>query len=323
VSAQAAKNEQDPEPKKAADPKTDKEPEKGRYEDPPMTLWEHLAELRKRLVIAIIALGLCACVAWEYREEILGWLVLPFADAWRNEHLPGEPKLHFPTPMAAFFSYFKLSLIAGVFGAAPIIAYQLWAFIAPGLYAKEKKYIIPFVLGSTILFVGGGYFGWRTAFPVAFEYLLGLSGTLKTVGVEVVPTVMMGDYIDMVVQMLLGFGLAFELPLVLLFMSMIGMISYLHLIYYGRWFVVAIFVFAAIITPSTDIASQLTMAVPMLGLYGISIGLAYFLGKAPSESQRESFKRKREERRREREEDMKKRREQKAAARKKSDEKKD
>ncbi|HHH30322.1 MAG TPA: twin-arginine translocase subunit TatC [Polyangiaceae bacterium] len=261
-----------------------------------MTIWEHLAELRKRLIIIIIVLVVAAGLAWEIRETLLAFLVKPYVDAWRENGVPGNPMLHFQTPAAAFMAYFKLSLLGGAVIAAPIIFYQLWAFVAPGLYAKEKKFVIPFVISSTLLFVGGGYFGWKLAFPLAFKYLLGLGGSLSQivlpldVELAVTPTVMMGDYISFVTRMLLGFGLIFEIPLFIFFLSVAGIINYLHLIRYGRWFVVAAFLVAAMLTPP-DITSQTMMALPMIALYVLSILLAYIFGKPPTDAQREAFKR--------------------------------
>jgi sec-independent protein translocase protein TatC len=264
------------------------EQEQTEYDDPPMTIWEHLSELRRRTVYTLIALAIGIAASWELREVILGYLVIPFRDAWLAEALPGEVKLHFQSPAAAFLGYFKISLYGGAVVAAPVIFYQIWAFVAPGLYAKEKKFVIPFVICSTGLFGGGGYFGWRAVFPVAFRYLLSLSGNLKAVDVAVAPTVMLGDYIGFVTRMLLGFGLIFEIPLFIFFLSIAGIVNYLHLIRYGRWFVVGAFVASAIITPP-DVSSQLMMAVPMIILYIVSIGLAALFGNKPSEAQREAF----------------------------------
>lgn len=276
------------------------------YHDPPMTIWDHLTELRKRLVISVVTLVIGAGIGWEFRETLLTFMTQPFVDAWVAEGLSGKPMLHFQTPAAAFFAYFKLSLLGGAAMAAPVIFYQLWAFVAPGLYAKEKKFIIPFVVSSTALFVGGGYYGWRFAFPLAFEYLLGLSGNIEQGGLDVTPTVMMGDYIDFVTRMLLGFGLIFEIPLFIFFLSVAGVVNYLQLIRYGRWFVVAAFVVAAIITPP-DVVSQIMMALPMLVLYAGSIILAYVFGKPPTEAQREEYRKNKEEAKRFREIDRERR----------------
>jgi sec-independent protein translocase protein TatC len=147
--------------------------------------------------------------------------------------------------------------------------------------------------------VGGGYFGWRAAFPIAFRYLLGLSGTLGAQDIAIKPTVMMGDYITFVTRMLVAFGLMFEIPLVVFFLSIAGVVNYLHLIHYGRWFVVVAFAIAAVFTPP-DIASQLMMAIPMIVLYGSSILLAWIFGRRPSQAQRDAYaarKRRKRERR--------------------------
>lgn len=258
-------------------------------EDGPMTFWEHLDELRKRLIWSIVTFFVACLIGWEFHEQILAALVKPFANSWVSEGIPGTPSLHFASPAAAFTGYLKLSMIGGAALASPVIFYQLWSFVAPGLYAREKRYVIPFVLSSTLLFVGGGYFGWRTAFPITFNYFLGMSGSVGSQNLNLVPTVMMSEYIDFVGQMLLGFGIIFELPLLLLFLSIAGIINYLQLIRFGRWFVLVAFIVAAIITPP-DITSQLLMAVPMCLLYVISIGLAYLFGKKPTEEQREAHR---------------------------------
>lgn len=290
------------------------EPEGG-YDDPPMTIWDHLRELRKRVVIILVVLVVFSGISWEFRELLLRFMTEPFVNAWREQGISGKPMLHFQTPAAAFFAYFKLSLLGGVAMAAPVIFYQVWAFIAPGLYAKEKKFIIPFAVSSSALFVGGGYYGWRFAFPLAFQYLLGLSGNIEEGGLDVTPTVMMGEYIDFVTRMLLGFGLIFEIPLFIFFLSVAGVVNYLQLIRYGRWFVVGAFVVAAIITPP-DVVSQIMMALPMLILYAGSIGLAYLFGKPPTEAQREAYKQNREENKKAREAERLRLRAEKEALRK-------
>ncbi len=267
------------------------------YRDPPMTIWQHLAELRRRLIIALIAIAIGCIAAWELREWLLVQLVDPFATAWRVQNLPGEPTLHFASPAAAFIAYLKLAIVGGAAMASPVVFYQLWRFVAPGLYGREKRYVIPFVLSSSVLFVGGGYFGWRAAFPIAFRYLLSMSDAMGERGVVIAPTVMMGDYISFVSRLLVAFGLVFEIPLVVFFLSVAGVVNYLQLIRYGRWFVIVAFVLAAFITPP-DIASQVLMAVPMVVLYGGSILLAYFFGKKPTEAQRRAYARRKKRRQR-------------------------
>lgn len=257
-------------------------------ESEPMTFWEHLDELRKRIIWSVLSFFVACFVAWEVREPMLAFLVKPFSDSWKAQGIPGNASLHFGAPGAAFVAYIKLTMIGGVALAAPMIFYQLWAFVAPGLYAREKKFVIPFVLFSTFLFVGGGYFGWRAAFPITFDYFLSMSGTVGDT-ITITPTVMMGEYIDFVAQMLLAFGIIFEIPLFILFLSIAGIVNYLQLIRFGRWFILVAFVVAAIVTPP-DATSQIMMAVPMCLLYGFSIGLAFVFGKPPTDAQREEYR---------------------------------
>lgn len=262
-------------------------------EDKPMTFWEHLDELRKRIIYSVLAFFGACFAAWELKERMLGILVKPFAEAWRAQGLRGDPSLHFGAPGAAFMAYLKLSMIGGAAIAAPVIFYQLWSFVAPGLYAREKRFVIPFVFFSTLLFVGGGYFGWKLAFPITFNYFLSMSGTVGSEAVTITPTVMMLEYLDFCAQLLLAFGMIFEIPLFIFFLSVAGIVNYLQLIRFGRWFVLVAFVVAAIVTPP-DATSQIIMAVPMCILYAVSIGVAWLFGKPPTEAQREAYRRRKE-----------------------------
>jgi sec-independent protein translocase protein TatC len=254
--------------------------------DKKMTIWEHLDELRARLVKAIIAYMIGATVAWTYREPILAWLWKPFAQSWRDAGIQGDPAINFAAPSDIFTAYFKLALIGGLLLAAPVMFYQLWAYVAPGLYKKEKKIVIPFVFFSTFLFVGGGLFGWRVAFPITFKWFLDLARGESTDPTVLIirPVVMLPQYLDFVGQMLLGFGIVFELPIFILFLSIVGVVNYLQLIRFGRWFVLVAFTVAAIFTPP-DTTSQIVMAVPMCLLYVVSIGLAFLFGKRPSKEE--------------------------------------
>lgn len=244
-------------------------------DDKPMTFWEHLEELRKRIVRSMLVLIVGCSIAWSYKDRILETIVRPFSDSWRAEGIPGEPSLHFAAPGDAFLAYFNLSLIGGIALTAPFLFYQLWAFVAPGLYAREKRYAIPFVVCSSALFVGGGYFGYLTAFPVTFGYLLSLSGPVGTT-ITVTPTVMMGDYIGFVTKLLLGFGIVFEIPILFSFLALAGIVNHKQMIKWSRYYIFGAFVVAAVLTPP-DWASQLVMAVPACLLYGISIGLVWLL----------------------------------------------
>lgn len=244
----------------------------------PMTFWEHLEELRKRLVYAMGAL-ICGCaVAWGFKERIFEIVTKPFVAAWQAQHIAGAPMLHFASPAAAFTGYVKLAVIGGAALSSPVVFYELWAFIAPGLYAREKRYVVPFVFLSSLLFAGGIYFGFRMAFPVAFQSLLGFAGKVGDAPISITPTVMMGEYIDFVTWLSLGYGLVSEIPLVITFLAMAGVVNYKQLIRVARWAVLVAFVAAAVITPP-DVMSMMILAVPMCGLYLVSIPLAFVFGK--------------------------------------------
>jgi sec-independent protein translocase protein TatC len=245
-----------------------------------MSLWDHLNELRVRIIRSLLAIAVGVGVAWIYREPILAWLTRPYTVAWASLKLSGQPNLHFPGPADLFFSYLKLSVIGGVVFALPIVFYQLWAFIAPGLYAKEKRFALPFVASSSLLFAVGLYFGWRVALPLAYRYLLGLSGAVAGSNLRVTPTIMIEQYLDSIAQMLIAFGAAFELPVLALFLSLAGIITYRHLLRFSRYFIVVAFIIAAIFTPP-DVVSQLILAVPLCALYGLSIVVTWIFGRRP------------------------------------------
>ena len=138
--------------------------------DKTMSFWDHLDELRRRIIAVALAFAAGAGVSWYYRERILEWVSYPFIQAWKSGHLKGEPQLHFAAPAALFMAYMKLALLGGFVLALPFILYQVWAFVAPGLYAREKRFAVPFVLASTALFAVGGLFGFTIAFVrVAFS----------------------------------------------------------------------------------------------------------------------------------------------------------
>lgn len=299
---------------------TPKEPE-GPEDDKTMSFWEHLDELRVRLTRAAMAYVVAMFAAWAVKDPILAWLWKPFVDSWKAEKLAGEPKLHFAAPGDAFVAYFKLSMIAGLGLAAPMLFYQLWAFIAPGLYRREKRYAGGFVFFSSFFFVGGALFGWRMAFPISFQYFLGLTADAKSAGITLEPTVMVGDYLDFVSQMLLAFGVIFELPLLLTFLSMLGVVNYLQLYRFGRWFVVIASILGAVLSPP-DTTSMIIMTVPLVVLYFVSIGLAYLFGVKPSAMELENYRNEQEAKRLQRERERKEKQEQARAEREREREQK-
>jgi sec-independent protein translocase protein TatC len=242
-----------------------------------MTFWEHLDELRSRLVKALAAFALGAVVAWFFKEDLLIVLTKPFVDGWHSAD-GSRPSLHFPAPASLFLAYVKLAVLGGFVLGLPIILYQFWSFIAPGLYAREKRFAIPFVVMSCALFAAGAYFGWRFVFPVAFDYLLGFAQVPVDSPIQVEPTVMINEYLEFMTHALVAFGLVFEIPVVVFFLTVAGVVDHTHLIKFFRYFVVVAFIIAAIITPP-DPMSQLMLAIPLCVLYGISIGIAWLFSK--------------------------------------------
>ncbi len=255
--------------------KVDEEEPDAPEDDKPMTFWEHLEELRSRIVRSVIAIFAGMCAIWYFKEDILVALYKPFHDAWKAQDPNAETTLNFKSPGDAFSGYVNMCLVGGIVIAAPVIFYQLWSFVAPGLYAREKRYVIPFVTFSSALFIGGAYFGYRVALAISFGYFLSFSGDLGGI-VRIQPTIMMEDYLDFILKMLLGFGIIFEIPVLCLFLARIGLLTHRKMIRWARYYVFIAAVVAAALTPP-EATSMMVMFVPALGLYFGSIGLVYLV----------------------------------------------
>ena len=250
--------------------------EQGPEEDLHMTFFEHLGELRSRLIKSLIPFIPAFIAAWIFRERIFSLLVIPLTKAWQSMGL-GTPKLHFASPVDPMVVYLKQSAIVAFLVASPWVFYQLWMFISPGLYAREKRFVIPFVLASTVCFTIGGLFGWFYIFPPTFATLMDFSGQLPGGVVEIQPTLMMGEYVSFVSQMLFVFGVTFEVPVIITFLSLANIVSYKQLVKFGRWWVVVASALAAVLTPTQDALSMLLLMGPLVGLYYLAVGLAYFI----------------------------------------------
>jgi sec-independent protein translocase protein TatC len=247
--------------------------------DVKMTIWEHLAELRTRIVKAAIALILGAGGCWAYRVRLLDWLVKPYQDAWAARHLPGKVELQTLGPADTFVGYLQLSLVGGVVIAIPVIFYQLWAFISPGLYTREKRMIIPFVLFSSVLFVSGVLFAYYVAFPFTFGYFLSLLGPLGEGegGAILTSRPTLEFYLDFSTQMLLAFGFVFELPLFISFLVLAGIVTPKQLLKFSRWAILGSFALGAVVTPGPEVSSQIAVSGALVALYFLSIGIAFIL----------------------------------------------
>jgi len=222
----------------------------------------HLEELRKRLVTISIGVGVAFVVCYIFSERLFQLLILPLKNV-----LPEGDHLIFTNLPEMFITYLKVSLIAGILLAAPFIFYELWLFIAPGLYQREKKYVIPFVLFSTILFVGGSLFGYFVVFPFGFKFFLGFSNEY----VKALPSVK--QYFSFSIKLLFAFGVVFELPVVVFFLAKMGVVTADFLKKQRKYAILLTFIIAAILTPP-DVATQCMMAGPLIVLYEISILIA-------------------------------------------------
>jgi len=241
-----------------------------------MTFIEHLEELRDRIVSSLIPMIPMFILAWVFREEIFSFLVIPLNKAWVSMGM-GKPKLHFSSPVDPIVVYLKQSGVVALLGASPWVFYQGWSFIAPGLYQNEKRLVIPFVAASTVCFTIGGLFGWFYIFPPTFQTLLEFSGELPGGVVTIEPTLMMGEYISFISQMLFVFGITFEVPVVVVFLSFAGIVTAKQLMGFGRWWLVVSSILAAILTPTQDALSMLLLLVPLVGLYYIAVSFAYVI----------------------------------------------
>jgi sec-independent protein translocase protein TatC len=245
-----------------------------------MTIWEHLEELRKRVIKSAIGVLAVTIVAWNFRERLLAELVKPYQRTWL-EHFHRPLVLQTLAPADAFLGYFELALTAGVVGSAPIIFYQLWSFISPGLYKKEKRLIVPFVLFSTALFLSGVAFAYYVAFPFTFNYFLSLLGPVAE-GVELTQIVTLEFFLDFATRFLLGFGAVFELPLFIAFLVLAKIVTPKQLLRFGRWATVLAFVVGAVVTPGPEVTSQLSVSLALVALYFLSIPIAFLLSSKPA-----------------------------------------
>ncbi len=228
--------------------------------DTPMPLTAHLAELRSRLIWCMMALAVGFIVCYGFSDKIVAALQSPVV-------LVGQPikvPLQIIAPAEAFVTYIKVGLIAGLFLVLPFVLYQLWKFVAPGLLEHEKKYTVPFLVGSAVLFYSGGVI-FYLVLPFIIHFLLSFAkGDIKA-------QLSVGYYVTFCVRLMIAFGLVFQLPMVVIFLTQLGLVSSRLLVRYFRHAVVLIFVVAAVLTPTTDPLSLLAMVLPMLLLYGLSI----------------------------------------------------
>lgn len=247
-----------------------------------MPFWRHLDELRKRIVASLIAIGAGFVVCFGYSEKLLGVLMLPLNAKLSLQQgfpylrfmpFPSQQQLHFTTLTEPFMSHLKIGIVAGIILMVPVILYQVWKFIAPGLMTRERKYAGQFVFFSTIFFSAGVLFCFLFLLPFAVPFLLGYKTEHLT------PIIKIGDYIDFTLKFLLASGLVFELPLIIILLSRMGIVNHAWLAKYRKYAFLVAFMLGALLTPTPDVFNMTLMSIPIYLLYELGILGARLFGK--------------------------------------------
>ena len=229
----------------------------------------HLAELRTRLAYSVLSIIILFGISFIFYEPILDWMKQPLLDA-----MPDGQQMMIATGVAeAFFTAIKVAFFAGIILALPIIFWQFWMFVAPGLYENEKKMVVPFVASATLMFLMGASFAYYVVVPFGFEFLVNFGNTIVTV------TPRIGEYVGFFTKIMVGFGISFELPVITFFFAVLGLVTDQSLKSFFKYAVIIIFIVASLLTPP-DVLTQLLMAGPMIILYGVSIIIAKIVNPA-------------------------------------------
>ncbi len=247
-----------------------------------MSFLEHLEDLRTRLFRSFLSIFVAVIPAYVFSQDIFRFLARPL-----TQFMPEGEKLAFRTLTEPFMLYIKVSFLAALFAVSPYVFYQLWKFIAPGLYQKEKKYVVPFVVCTSLFFLGGAAFAYYVAYPFACRFFLQL-------GSDFDPVITVNDFFGLTIKMLLGIGLVFEMPILIFFLSKMGLVTSRWMVKKFKYAVLVIFIIAAVITPTPDVISQSILAVPMLVLYSLGILVAFFFGKEKNARKERRNKKKKE-----------------------------
>jgi sec-independent protein translocase protein TatC len=251
-------------------------PEKSPNQDPEqdelggkqMSFFEHLEELRQRILRSILGLLIATGICFYFSDNIYAWLARPLTQTLKAL---GQPdKLIYTNPIDPFNLYLKLSVVAGVFLSSPYILYQIWLFISPGLYKHEKRYVFPFVFLTSGLFIAGGLFAYELAFPPALKFLVEF-------GKQFEARITIDQYLKLVTTIMVGVGLVFELPVIILLLSIFGIVTPKFLLRNIRYAILVTAIVAAAIAPTPDLATVFILWIPMVMLYVISIGLSWIV----------------------------------------------
>ena len=233
-----------------------------------MPLLAHLEELRKRIIFSVLGVlvGFISC--WSFADRIFALMQQPIIGALRHHGIGGG--LVYLNPTEPFNLYLEVALVGGLFVASPFVFYQLWLFIAPGLYRKERRYVMPFLLSTVGLFIAGGLFGYKMVYPASLDFLIGYGQRFQ-------PMITIGEYTKLFVTIIVGLGLIFEMPILVFFLALMRLITARWMWRNLRYSVLVIFIIAAIVTPTPDILNMCLFATPMIALYAISIGVAWMV----------------------------------------------
>src|ERR1700687_444018 len=242
--------------------------ESAKEQMPTMGFLDHLEELRKRIIYSIIAITVGFFACWGYAENIYEIMQRPIMDALQHNGL--SAKLVYLNPTEPFNLYLKVGAMAGLFVASAFVLYQLWCFISPGLYRNEKRYVMPFMVSTVALFLAGGYFGYKLVLPAALVFLIGY-------GKDFQPMITLTEYSSLFLTLIVGMGAIFEMPILVFFLALMGIVSAGWMWRNLRYSILVIFIIAAGITPTTDILNMCIFAAPMVALYVLSIGIAWLV----------------------------------------------
>ncbi len=255
-------------------------PEEDVIDDKPMPLLEHLIELRSRLMWSLGAFLLAFFVCYHFSADLYGFLAEPLAKV--EERLGGSQRMIYTSLTEGFFTYLKVAMFGGAFIAFPVMATQLWLFVAPGLYRSEKKALLPFLLASPVLFVMGAALAYYFVFPIAWGFFLSFQTPQGAGGLPIELEARVSEYLDLVMKLIFAFGVTFQLPVALSLMAKVGIVTSAGLKRYRRYAIVGMFIVAAILAPP-DVITQCGLAIPLIALYEVSIIAAKLVEPKPVE----------------------------------------